>query len=112
RHGDWIVQFEDGAAVIHGRSDATLNRGGVRMGTAEFYRALEDLPALADSLVVELGGAGREGRLCLFVVLAPGHELDDRVTHQIHAALRANLSPRHVPDVICEVTEIPYTLSG
>ena len=77
RHGDWIMMLPDGGCVIFGRSDATLNRGGVRMGTSEFYRVVERLPEIADSLVVDTGQLGEDGRLILYVVLAPGHELDD-----------------------------------
>jgi acetoacetyl-CoA synthetase len=112
RHGDWIMMLPDGGCVIYGRSDATLNRGGVRMGTSEFYRVVESLPEIADSLVVDTGKLGSEGRLILYVVPAPGHRLDDELTARIKSALRAELSPRHVPDEIHEVPGIPRTLSG
>ena len=112
RHGDWITMLPDGGCVIFGRSDATLNRGGVRMGTSEFYRVVERLPEIADSLVVDTGQLGADGRLVLYVVLAAGHELDDGLLSRIEAALRAELSPRHVPDEIHQVPGIPRTLSG
>ena len=112
RHGDWIKILPDGGCVIYGRSDATLNRGGVRMGTSEFYRVVEAFPEVADSLVVDTGQLGREGRLVLYVTLAPGHELDDDLTGRLRGALRAKLSPRHVPDAIHAVPGIPRTLSG
>ena len=112
RHGDWIRMLPDGESVIYGRSDATLNRGGVRMGTSEFYRVVERLPEVTDSLVVDTGQLGQDGRLLLYVVLADGSELDDGLVARIRAALRGGLSPRHVPDEIHQVPGIPRTLSG
>jgi acetoacetyl-CoA synthetase len=112
RHGDWISMLPDGGCVIFGRSDATLNRGGVRMGTSEFYRVVENLPEVADSLVVDTGQLGADGRLILYLVLADGAALDDELTGRIKAALRTALSPRHVPDEIHQVPGIPRTLSG
>ncbi|HEX4658587.1 MAG TPA: acetoacetate--CoA ligase [Streptosporangiaceae bacterium] len=112
RHGDWIMILPDGGCVIYGRSDATLNRGGVRMGTSEFYRIVEALPQVADSLVIDTGRLGADGRLILFVVPAAGHELDDELVGQIRSGLRSGLSPRHVPDEIHQVPGIPRTLSG
>jgi len=112
RHGDWITMLPDGGCVIFGRSDATLNRGGVRMGTSEFYRVVEQLPEVADSLVVDTGQLGAEGRLILYLVLADGHDLDDELAGRIRSVLRAALSPRHVPDEIHQVPGIPRTLSG
>ncbi|MBM3678377.1 MAG: acetoacetate--CoA ligase [Actinobacteria bacterium] len=112
RHGDWITMTDDGRITIHGRSDSTLNRGGVRMGTAEFYRVVEELPEVADSLIVDLGHAGAEGRLLLFVRPAAGAELDDALRERIRSICRSELSPRHVPDEILAVAEIPRTLSG
>ncbi len=112
RHGDWIELLPDGGCIIYGRSDATLNRGGVRMGTSEFYRAVEAFAEIGDSLVVDTGRLGAEGRLILYVVLAAGSELDDDLKNRIRAVLRAQLSPRHVPDEIHQVPGIPRTLSG
>jgi acetoacetyl-CoA synthetase len=112
RHGDWIEILTDGGCIIYGRSDATLNRGGVRMGTSEFYRVIESFPEVADSLVVDTGRLGAEGRLVLFIQPAAGRELDDDLTSRIRAALREQLSPRHVPDEIVTVPGVPRTLSG
>ena len=112
RHGDWIEILPDGGCIIYGRSDATLNRGGVRMGTSEFYRAVEAFAEVGDSLVVDTGRLGAEGRLILFVVPAGDAELDDDLKSRLRAALRAQLSPRHVPDEIYQVPGIPRTLSG
>jgi len=113
RHGDWIEIRPDGGCVIYGRSDATLNRGGVRMGTSEFYRVVEAWPEVADSLVVDTGRLGSDdGKLILFLVPAAGCELDDDLKRRLRAALRAQLSPRHVPDEIHQVPGIPRTLSG
>ena len=112
RHGDWIIMLPDGGCVIYGRSDATLNRGGVRMGTSEFYRVVERLPEVTDSLVVDTGQLGSPGRLVLYVVLAEGRALDDDLIGQLRGALRSELSPRHVPDEIHQVPGIPRTLSG
>ena len=112
-HGDWITLLPDGACTITGRSDATLNRGGVRMGTAELYSVVEALPEVADSLVVHLEDPdGSPGRLLLFVAPAPGVALDDDLRGRIATALRTELSPRHVPDEIREVPGVPRTLSG
>jgi acetoacetyl-CoA synthetase len=112
RHGDWLMIEPDGGCIIYGRSDATLNRGGVRMGTSEFYRVVEGLPDVADSLVVDTGQLGQEGRLILYVVPADGRELDDALITAIKSALRTGLTPRHVPDEIRAVPGIPRTLSG
>ena len=111
RHGDWIKIEPDGSCVIYGRSDSTLNRGGVRMGTAEFYRVVEELPGVADTLVIDTSAAGVEGRLLLYVVLEPGAQLAE-VTDRIRAAIRRDLSPRHVPDEVVEIAEVPRTLNG
>ena len=113
RQGDWIQFSERGSCVVTGRSDATLNRGGVRLGTGEFYSVVEELPEITDSLVVHLedeeGGAGE---LLLFVVLADGATLDDELRDRIGRGLRSELSPRHVPDTIRAVSAIPRTLTG
>ncbi len=112
RHGDWIMNLPDGGCVIYGRSDATLNRGGVRMGTSEFYRIVEELPEVTDSLVIDTGTLGNEGRLVLYLVLTPGASLDDTLRAKIRALLRSELSPRHVPDEMHQVPGVPRTLSG
>jgi acetoacetyl-CoA synthetase len=112
RHGDWIKITERGSCVITGRSDATLNRGGVRIGTAEFYRVVESLDGVVESLVIDTGELGREGELLLFVVLADDATLDDDRRGTIEDELRTRLSPRHVPDRILEVPAIPKTLNG
>ena len=115
RHGDWITFTDDGACVISGRSDATLNRGGVRLGTSDFYAVVEARPEVADSLVVHLEGDDPDqpmGELLLFVALTPGGELDDALRGAIVHALRTELSPRHVPDAILRVPAVPRTLSG
>jgi acetoacetyl-CoA synthetase len=113
RHGDWITIGADGTCVITGRSDATLNRGGVRLGTAEFYSVVEGLPEIADSVVVHLEQDGNpNGELLLFVVLADGTALDDALIGRIRRELRAELSPRHIPDEIHQVRAVPRTLSG
>jgi len=113
RHGDWIKITPTGAAVIYGRSDSTLNRGGVRMGTSEFYRVVEQIPEIADSLVVDTGSlSDATGTLYLFVVLAPGAGLDHALRRRIAAQVRSELSPRHVPDQIVSVPAVPRTLNG
>lgn len=112
-HGDWITIAADGSSVISGRSDATLNRGGVRLGTAELYSVVEDRPEVGDSLVVHLEDpAGGPGELILFVVPGPGYELTDDHLATLKADLRTRLSPRHVPDEIHVVGGIPRTRSG
>jgi acetoacetyl-CoA synthetase len=109
RHGDWITITERGSCVISGRSDATLNRGGVRIGTAEFYAVVEGFPEVADSVVIHLEEADA---LLLFVTLRDGVVLDDALIARIRGELRQALSPRHVPDRIVAVPGIPRTLSG
>jgi acetoacetyl-CoA synthetase len=113
RHGDWITIGADGTCVITGRSDATLNRGGVRLGTAEFYSVVESLAEIVDSVVVHLEQDGNpNGELLLFVVLAEGVELDDALVARIRRELRVELSPRHIPDEIHQVRAVPRTLSA
>ena len=112
RHGDWIKITPRGSAVIYGRSDATLNRGGVRMGTADFYAVVEALDEIADSLVIDTTAlSGRSGELLCFLVLAPGAALDD-VVPTLRATLGAQLSPRHMPDRFILIDEVPRTLTG
>ncbi|MGH2835310.1 MAG: AMP-binding protein, partial [Solirubrobacteraceae bacterium] len=113
RQGDWIRFTQRGSCVVSGRSDATLNRGGVRLGSGEFYEVVEELPEITDSLVVHLEDpAGGAGELLLFVVVAPGLSVGDELTGRIAAALRSQRSPRHVPDRIVGVPAIPRTLTG
>jgi acetoacetyl-CoA synthetase len=112
RHGDWLKVLPDGGCVIYGRSDSTLNRGGVRMGTADFYRVVEAFDEIVDSLVIDTGRLGQEGVLILYVQLAPGLELSDELAGRLRSALRSALSPRHVPDEIHQVPGVPRTLSG
>ena len=113
RHGDWIRFSEVGSCVIAGRSDATLNRGGVRLGTAEFYRVVEELPEVVDSLVVHLEDpAGGNGELLLYVQLRDGADLDDDLRRRIAGALRTALSPRHVPDGVVAVPAVPRNRTG
>ncbi len=112
RHGDWIEITDRGTAVISGRSDSTINRGGIRMGTSEIYRAVLSLDDVADALVVDLPVAGTDGWMPLFVVLRPGVELDDALVSRIRARVREDCSPRHVPDAIVPIREVPRTLSG
>jgi acetoacetyl-CoA synthetase len=111
RHGDWVTFTERGSCVISGRSDATLNRGGVRIGTAELYAVVEALPEVADSLVVHLDEAD-DDRLLLFVALRDGAALSDELRARIAGEIRTALSPRHVPDEVVAVKAIPRTLSG
>ena len=112
RHGDWLKIGSNGGCVIYGRSDATINRHGLRMGTSEIYSAVESLPEVLDSLVVDLEYLGRDSYMPLFVVLRPGSTLDDAVRARINGAVRTALSPRFVPDDIFAVAEVPRTLSG
>jgi acetoacetyl-CoA synthetase len=113
RHGDWIEITERGSCIITGRSDATLNRGGIRMGTAEFYAVVEDVEGVADSLVIHHEDpAGGPGQLVLFVVLDEGARLDDDLRSAIAAAVRRELSPRHAPDEIRAIPAVPRTISG
>jgi acetoacetyl-CoA synthetase len=112
RHGDWLKVTPDGGCIIYGRSDATINRHGLRMGTSELYSAIETLPQVLDSLVVDLEYLGRESYMPLFVVLREGLVLDDTLREQLNAAIRTALSPRFLPNAIFQVAEIPRTLSG
>lgn len=110
-HGDWIKLFEDGSLIIQGRSDATLNRKGVRIGTAEIYAVLDTIPGIKDSLIVNLEQEGGEDFMPLFISIEEGtssEELQDTIIH----SLKTQCSPRHVPDAILEAPDIPYTLSG
>jgi acetoacetyl-CoA synthetase len=112
RHGDWIRFTSRGTSVIYGRSDSTINRHGIRMGTAEIYRVVEELPEVRDSLVVDLEYLGRPSFMPLFVVLAPGLVLDEALKTRIAQQIRSKASARHVPNEIYQVDEIPRTLTG
>jgi acetoacetyl-CoA synthetase len=112
RHGDWIKITPRGGAIIYGRSDATINRMGIRIGTSELYRVVEALPEVLDSLVVDLEGLGGAPYMALFVVLRGGETLDDALQTRIRGAIREALSPRHVPDDIFAIAEVPRTLNG
>ncbi len=112
RHGDWIHLYENGSLIIQGRSDATLNRKGIRIGTAEIYAVLDGITGLADSMVLNLEKEGGDDVMPLFVVLEEGKTLSEEMKKAINSALRKHCSPRHVPDFIEAVSGIPYTLSG
>ncbi|HWF35412.1 MAG TPA: acetoacetate--CoA ligase [Solirubrobacteraceae bacterium] len=112
RHGDWIMITDRGTAVIYGRSDSTINRGGVRMGTSEIYRAVLAVPEVLDALVVDVAKPGTDGWMPMFVVMREGEELTDEVIAQIKRRIREDCSPRHVPDEITAIAEVPRTLSG
>jgi acetoacetyl-CoA synthetase len=112
RHGDWVTFHSDGGVTIHGRSDSTLNRQGVRLGTGDFYDVLEALPEIAETLVIGVEQPDDGYWLGLFVVPAPGHALDDTLKRTIVATLRTRLTARHVPDEIVEAPGVPHTLTG
>ncbi len=112
RHGDWIEITSRGTAIIYGRSDSTINRGGVRMGTSEIYRAVMSLDEVVDALVVDVPRAGTDGWMPLFVVLRVGASLDDELIAAIRWRVREDCSPRHVPDEVRQIAEVPRTLSG
>ncbi|MBC41357.1 MAG: acetoacetate--CoA ligase [Pusillimonas sp.] len=112
RHGDWIQFTPRGTSIIYGRSDSTINRFGIRMGTAEIYRVVEALPEVLDSLVVDLEYLGRDSFMPLFVVLDEGRVLDDDLKIKIRTQIRTHASPRHVPNEIYQVEAIPRTLTG
>ncbi|CAD0183918.1 Acetyl-coenzyme A synthetase [Ruegeria sp. THAF57] len=112
RHGDWIEITPEGASVIYGRSDATINRKGLRLGSSEIYQAVEGLAEVMDSLVVDLEFLGRDSFMPLFVVLAEGLTLDDSMKDKINGAIRSAVSARFVPNEIIQITEVPRTLSG
>jgi acetoacetyl-CoA synthetase len=112
RHGDWIEITERGTAIIYGRSDSTINRGGIRMGTSEIYRAVLAEDDVVDALVVDVPREGTEGWMPLFVVLREGVSLDDELIARVKRRIREDCSPRHVPNEIVQITEVPRTLSG
>jgi acetoacetyl-CoA synthetase len=112
RHGDWIEITSRGTAIIYGRSDSTINRGGVRMGTSEIYRAVLGVDEIVDALVVDVPRPGTDGWMPLFVVLREDATLDDDLIAEIRRRIREDCSPRHVPDEIRQIDEVPRTLSG
>jgi acetoacetyl-CoA synthetase len=112
RHGDWIKITSRGTAVIYGRSDSTINRGGVRMGTSELYRSVLALDEIVDALAVDVPRPGTDGWLMLFVVLRPGVSLDEDLLARVRAGIRSDCSPRHVPNEVLVIPEVPRTLSG
>jgi acetoacetyl-CoA synthetase len=112
RHGDWIEITQRGTAIIYGRSDSTINRGGVRMGTSEIYRAVLAIDDVVDALVIDVPREGEENWMPLFVVLREGAELDDELVAQIRRRVREDCSPRHVPTDVHAIAEVPRTLSG
>ncbi|HKV00646.1 MAG TPA: acetoacetate--CoA ligase, partial [Ktedonobacteraceae bacterium] len=112
RHGDWVKITSRGSGVIYGRSDSTINRKGIRMGSSEIYRVVEDIPEVLDSLVVGIERPGGGYYMPLFVVLRPGTELDDALKAKIRDRIRSNLTPHHVPDEVFAVAEVPRTLNG
>ncbi len=112
RHGDWIEITERGTAIIYGRSDSTINRGGIRMGTSEIYRAVLADDDIVDALVIDIPKEGTEGWMPLFVVLAEGAELNDDLKKRVAGEIRSRCSPRHVPNEMIEIREVPRTLSG
>jgi acetoacetyl-CoA synthetase len=112
RHGDWIEITPRGTAIIYGRSDSTINRGGVRMGTSEIYRSVLAVPEVLDALVLDLPREGTDGWMPLFVVLRDGVALSDELVATIKRRIRSECSPRHVPDDVRQIAEVPRTLSG
>ncbi|MDQ3726415.1 MAG: acetoacetate--CoA ligase, partial [Actinomycetota bacterium] len=112
RHGDWLELTRRGTAVIYGRSDSTINRGGIRMGTSEIYRAVLSIDEIVDALVVDVPRPGTNGWMPLFVVMREGAELDEGLPREIARRVREQCSPRHVPDEVFEIDEVPRTLSG
>ena len=112
RHGDWIKITKSGSAVISGRSDSTINRMGIRMGSSEIYRVVESLPEIVDSLIVGVERAHGQYYMPLYVVLRNDCTLDEALITRIRTALRTQISPHHVPDEIIQIPEVPRTLSG
>jgi acetoacetyl-CoA synthetase len=112
RHGDWITLTGHGSVIVHGRSDSTLNRNGVRLGSADIHDVVERLPEITEALVIGAEEPDGGYRMPLFVVLAAGVTLDDPLREKIKEAIRAGASPRHVPDEILEVPGVPHTRTG
>ncbi|NQU50342.1 MAG: acetoacetate--CoA ligase, partial [Planctomycetes bacterium] len=112
RHGDWVEMSVHGGLIVYGRSDATLNPGGVRIGTAEIYRQVEQFPEIQEAIVVGQDTGDGDQRVVLFLVMAAGHELSAELQQQVRTRIRANATPRHVPAVMHAVADIPRTRSG
>lgn len=112
RHGDWVTLTERGSLIIHGRSDATLNRHGIRMGSADIYEVVEAIDEVAEAFVVGIDGPDGKYWMPLFVAMAPGSRFDDALTDKIRNEIRTKLSPRHVPDEIIEAPAVPHTRTG
>src|SRR5690606_375829 len=112
RHGDWTKITPRHGVIIYGRSDATLNRGGVRIGTSEIYRAVDKISEVRDSLIICIEKSGGEFRMPLFVVMNEGQKLTPELQGRINDTIRREYSPRHVPDEIIAVPDVPYTISG
>jgi acetoacetyl-CoA synthetase len=112
RHGDWLEITDRGTAIIYGRSDSTINRYGIRMGTSELYRVVETFEEIADSLVIDLEYLGRPSMMLLFVVLRGANALDEVLSKRLLNAIREQLSARHVPNAVYAISEVPRTLSG
>lgn len=112
RHGDWIEVTSRESVIIYGRSDATLNRGGVRIGTSEIYRAIDKIPEVKDSLILCIERDGGEFYMPLFVVMKEGFDLNDEIRKRINSTIRSDYSPRHIPDEIISAPDVPYTISG
>ena len=112
RHGDWVTVTERGSIIIHGRSDATLNRNGIRMGSAEIYEVVEGIDQITEGFVVGVDGPGGAYWMPLFVTLTPGASLDESLVAQVRSDIRRRLSPRHVPDEVIVAPGIPHTRTG
>jgi acetoacetyl-CoA synthetase len=112
RHGDWVTVTERGSLIIHGRSDATLNRHGIRMGSADIYEVVEAIDAVTEAFVLGIDGPDGAYWMPLFVTLADGHQLDDALVDTIRSAIKTRLSPRHVPDDVIAAPGIPHTRTG
>lgn len=112
RHGDWIEITKRGTCIIFGRSDATIKRMGVRIGTSEIYRAVESIPGVAESMAIDLEGPGERGEMILFIAMVPGARLDEKMDAAVRAKIRADISPKYVPDKVIEVPSVPKTLNG
>jgi len=112
RHGDWVTVTDRGSLIIHGRSDATLNRHGIRMGSADLYEVAEGIDEIAEAFVLGVDGPGGEYWMPMFVTLVPGAELTDELTTRVVSEIRSRLSPRHVPDELIVAPGIPHTRTG